>query len=77
MKIEDLTGWLGSFCILGAYFLNSFQVLPSNGILYQGINLAGALLFAHHATKKQAWPVLFVQCVWGLIALIVIARLIF
>jgi len=77
LKTENLTGWAGSICILLAYFLVSFQVLSSNGILYQGINLAGAALFAHHATKKKAWPVLFVQCVWGTIAAIVIARWIF
>ncbi|MEK7193635.1 MAG: hypothetical protein AAB652_02495 [Patescibacteria group bacterium] len=77
MKTEDVTGWVGSICILLGYFLVSFQILSSEGILYQGINLAGAALFAHHAMKKKAWPVLFVQIVWGVIAAIVIARWIF
>ncbi len=77
MKTEDVTGWAGSFFILLAYFLVSFQYLPIGGVVYQGINLVAAALFAHHATKKRAWPVLFVQIIWGSIAAIVIARWIF
>ena len=42
-KVAELAGWYGTVAIVLAYILVSFKVVPANGVIYQLLNLTGAL----------------------------------
>lgn len=42
-KITEILGWYGVAAIVGAYALSSFGVIGGQSLLYQGLNLTGAI----------------------------------
>ncbi len=39
----EIIGWYGTVAIVGGYALNSFNIIGSNSLLYQILNLTGAI----------------------------------
>lgn len=76
-KAENYFGWYGVLAILLAYFLVSFKIVEVKSLPYQALNLSGAIgIIVEAASKKDKQPVVL-NTVWGLIALVVIAQIIF
>lgn len=69
----DLIGFSGSFCIVAAYAYNSAtdRVDP---FLYNGINLAGALLLGLSLTVNYNLPSLVLEIVWTIVAVYGLTR---
>lgn len=75
MKVSELAGWYGVTAILVAYTLVSFEVLETDTLLYQLLNLTGALgIIITSLTKKDTQPVVL-NVVWACVALIAITRM--
>ena len=74
MDIFDIIGWNGMILVLLAYILLSTNKIK-NGMQYQFLNLAAAILMAIGLFPKNAWFSFVLQAIWGLIAVITIIRL--
>ena len=67
--IELLFEVLGAVMILAAFALNQFRGLDRHGVLYLGLNLAGAAILAVVAATHRQWGFLLLQGAWALVAL--------
>lgn len=73
--IFDILGWIGMILVLVAYALLSTNKIE-NGKLYQGLNLAAAILMAIGLFPTKAWFSFTLQVIWGLVALVAIIKMI-
>ncbi len=69
MEFNDVLGWLGSFCVVAAYGLNSFQKIKSDSLIFYGMNLVGGILLIVFSIYKEAYPNVFINVVWVIIAI--------
>jgi hypothetical protein len=69
MDIFSLLGWLGSFLVLAAYWLNSAKYIEATSVAYQLMNLLGAVGLGINVFHQDAWPSFAVNAIWGVIAL--------
>jgi len=72
--IAQVIGWIGTFLIILAYFLNSSKKIDSSSKIYQAINLLGAFCVGINVLYQQAWPALALQIVWGIIAVVSLVK---
>ena len=73
MLIEIL-GWIGSVLIVGSYALNITGRLAANSKLYVLTNILGGLFFVVNTYFHQAYPSMFVNIVWVIIALVMLSK---
>jgi len=73
----SLFGWLGTVCILSAYFANSLDILSTESIFYPVLNLIGAICLGIEFWHKRIFSTFFLEIIWGSIAIISIAKIIF
>ena len=71
----DIIGWIGSFEVIAAYGLNSYQKIKSDSILFYVLNLTGGLLLILYSVYKEAFPNAFINIVWVIIALVALIKL--
>lgn len=72
MKIlVDVIGWIGSFEVIAAYIIVSFEFGKNiNRRIYQGLNLTGSLFLIINTIYHGAYPSAFVNVIWLIIAAI-------
>jgi len=75
-NIAEVVGWYGTFAILLAYALLSFKIIPASGLLYQLLNLTGAVGIVVISLAKKAKQPAILNIVWAIIALIAIISLV-
>ncbi|PJE81261.1 hypothetical protein COU58_03450 [Candidatus Pacearchaeota archaeon CG10_big_fil_rev_8_21_14_0_10_32_42] len=78
MKRESLAGifgWIGIVLILLAYFLVSYKFVLGDSLIYQAINFFGASGAFYNSYFKKSKPLMTLQLVWGIIALISIVKI--
>lgn len=68
-------GWIGSICILVAYWFNSQGRMAANSLAYQMLNLFGGLFLAFNCFYFQAYPSAALNVAWIFIALAALGRL--
>ena len=71
----EALGWAGTITFVVAYYGISFGKLKADSLLYQWMNLLGAIAIAFSVFVKQAWPAFALEVVWGGIALVTLIRL--
>ena len=76
-RILEIFGWYGTVVIICAYILLSFSVLNSNSILYQVLNLTGAIGIAIHSFYKKDYQPGVLNIIWTLIATIALIQIVF
>ena len=67
--IFDIVGWIGAGLVIVAYFLVSTKKLLPTSIIYQLMNLFGAIGVGINVFIKESYPSLLIQLMWVLIAL--------
>lgn len=72
-QMVQAVGWYGVGAILVAYGLSNFRVIPPAGILYQALNLTGALAIVVEAKSKKDKQPMILNLVWAAIALAMLA----
>ncbi len=72
----DVLGWVGSIEVVAAYGLNSSQKIKSDSLLFQLLNLTGALFLIINSIYKEAYPFTFINSVWMVIALIALVGIV-
>lgn len=68
-------GWIGSVAVIAAYALNSLQKIKSDSLIFQVLNLTGAVLLIINSVFKEAYPFTFINTVWAVIAVVAILRM--
>jgi hypothetical protein len=74
-KIAEIVGWYGTFAILGAYALVSFNAIPADGSIYQILNLTGAVGIIVISIIKKVRQSVVLNMFWAVIAIIALIRL--
>lgn len=69
-SIAEACGWYGIIAILGAYVLNSFQIIDSSGFIYQILNLTGAIGVVVVSIVRRVKQTLVLNLVWAAVALV-------
>lgn len=74
-KITEALGWYGVVAVVGAYALLSLNILSSNSLLFQTLNLTGAIGIVIDAIEdKNAQPAVL-NIIWAIIAIIAIIKM--
>lgn len=69
-KNYDQIGWLGFILIISAYLFITLKFLDVSSPVYHLLNLIGALCMVANAKHKDAKPLLWLNIVWSVIAII-------
>jgi hypothetical protein len=72
----DILGWIGSVEVIAAYGLNSYQKIKSDSLVFQLLNLTGAIFLIINSIYKEAYPFTFINTVWCIIAIIAIVGIV-
>lgn len=70
----EIFGMIGSFEILLAYGLNSYQKIRSDSRTFILLNLTGAFLLMVYSFYKDAYANIFLNLVWGIVAVVALAK---
>jgi hypothetical protein len=70
----DIIGWIGSFEVIAAYGLNSYQKIKSDSLLFQLLNLTGGFFLIINTIYYSAYPSAFINVVWVIIAIVAIVQ---
>ncbi len=74
-SLAEIFGWIGMVLILLAYFLVSYKFVLGDSPLYQIMNLVGVCGTFYNAYYKKSKPLMALQLIWGIIALISIIQI--
>lgn len=69
----DIVGWIGSAEVILAYVMISYYTVTSK-LLYQLLNLTGAIFLIVNTFYYHAYPSTFTNLVWVTIALVALVR---
>lgn len=75
-KISEFIGWAGVLSILCAYALLSFGVLDAVSLLYQVLNIVGALGVVYSSFYKKNFQPVVLNIMWALIGVVSIIKMI-
>ena len=70
--LSDVFGWYGTTAILVAYFLISHGL-----VLFQALNVTGALGIVWVAWLKRSWQVVALNAVWVMVGATALAKVFF
>lgn len=70
----EIAGWTAALLILGAYGLISSGKLQARSVLYQWMNILGALGFVINSGWNGAWPSVGLNVVWFAIGVYALRR---
>ena len=73
----EIIGWYGAFAILGAYILNSFEIISATDLIYQFLNATGAVGIVIVSWIKRAYQPMALNLIWSIIGFIALLRLLF
>ena len=73
--VIEIVGWAGAGLILLAYLLLSAGRLAARSVLYQGLNLIGAIAFVINSGWNGAIPSATLNVVWAGIAIFALVRM--
>ena len=72
--IIEVLGWIASVLIVGSYALNITGKLPASSKTYVLANIIGGVFFVVNTYYHQAYPSMFVNVIWVIIAIYMISK---
>jgi len=75
IELVEFAGWAGTGLIVLGYGLVSSGRVDGKSILYQLMNLFGALGLGLNLWVAASWPAFTLQVVWGLIAVLALIHI--
>lgn len=75
-RAVGIIGWYGVVATIAAYFLISFGMLTANNLLYQALNLTGALGVTIETWVRRDYQPFWLNLIWTLIAAAAIVNLV-
>lgn len=67
--IINILGWIGSFLLIAAYFMNSRNLITAQSFSYQLMNVLGSIFLAVNTIYYGAYPSSAVNIIWIFIGL--------
>ncbi len=74
-KLIEIFGWYGTCAIVLAYALVSFSVINADSLVYQLLNLTGALGIVAVSFHKKNYQPGVLNIIWFVVALIAIVSI--
>lgn len=74
-KFTEIAGWIGTALVIAAYILVSFKVLPGDSVIYQLMNLLGAMGVLTVSLVRRVYQPAVIQVVWITVALAALLRI--
>lgn len=75
-KLINIIGWLGSFEVLLAFGLNTYQRIDSKSISYLLLNLTGGIFLIIYSYYYGAFANTFINVVWVLVAITALGKMV-
>jgi len=72
--IIEVLGWIASVLIVGSYALNITGKLSASSKIYVLANIIGGIFFVVNTYYHQAYPSMFVNVIWVIIAIYMISK---
>ena len=69
-RVTEILGWYGVIAVVGAYALLSLNILASDSLWYQALNLTGAIGIVVDALDDKNTQPAVLNIIWAIIALI-------
>lgn len=73
--LAEIAGWYGAIAILTGYTLVSFEIISSDTLVFQLLNLTGALGIIAIAAYKRVAQSIVLNIVWSAVAIIAIINI--
>jgi hypothetical protein len=70
----EMLGWIASVLIVGSYALNITGKLAASSKIYVLANIIGGIFFVVNTYYHKAYPSMFVNVVWVIIAIYMISK---
>lgn len=70
----EMLGWIASVLIVGSYALNITGKLAASSKIYVLANIIGGVFFVVNTYFHKAYPSMFVNVVWVIIAIYMISK---
>ena len=70
----EIMGWIASVLIVGSYALNITGKLSASSKTYVLANIIGGVFFVVNTYYHQAYPSMFVNVIWVIIAIYMISK---
>jgi hypothetical protein len=70
----EIMGWIASILIVGSYALNITGKLHALSKTYVLANIIGGIFFVVNTYYHQAYPSMFVNVIWVIIAIYMISK---
>ena len=77
MDWVDIVGWAGAVLVLAAYGLVSTKRLGGDSLVYQALNVAGALGMLINTYVRGALPSAALNVIWIGVGIYVLAKVVF
>lgn len=74
--IGEIVGWYGAIVIILAYALLSFSIIASTDLVYQALNITGALGLMYISFKKKAYQPGVLNIIWVIIATVAMVKIV-
>ncbi len=74
-KFIEVFGWYGVAALIGAYALVSFGVVTSDSLLFQILNITGAVGIVVDALAQKNWQPAVLNIVWAVIGLVALIKI--
>jgi len=73
--ISETIGWYGAVALLLAYALSTFKLLSQQTVVYQVLNLTGAVGIVYVCLAKGTYQPAVLNTIWAIVALIALVKL--
>ena len=70
----EVLGWIASVLIVGSYALNITGKLSASSKIYVLANIIGGVFFVVNTYYHKAYPSMFVNVIWVIIAIYMISK---
>lgn len=71
----NVLGWVGSFEVLLAFGLNTYQKIESKSLWYIILNLTGGVFLIIYSYYYSAYANTFINVIWVVVALVALLRM--
>lgn len=73
----DIISWIGAFILIAAYFMLATDRIKSDNVIYHIMNLVGSVSFIIYGYTLGAYPSVFINSVFALIAMYSIFKILY
>jgi energy-converting hydrogenase Eha subunit C len=71
----EIVGWIGAVEVIIAYALNSSGKMKSDSVMFQVLNLTGAIFLIANTWYNAAYPSVVINIIWTVIAIVALIRI--